>query len=223
MFKSYRYLVILIIGFLFLKFSPTNAQASLGAAVGINRLKFSGDSPSNGSFGPKLGPMAGLSLQYRFTQAVGLRLDAGYLNQRSNFVKVDSNNKVTDSLTFAFDVLTFPLNVVIWTESGRFFVTAGLGLNYYIDARAEYPDETNNILSEIEKINYFATLGAGFLISLGRPYILIELRYKQGLRDLTGSVVHEDNYLHKTKTTGLGIAVSIYLPLGKSDHYQVKN
>ena len=167
--------------------------------------------------------MAGLSLQYRFNQAVGLHLDAAYLNQRSNFVKVDSNNKVTDSLTFTFDVLTFPLNVVIWTESGRFFVTAGLGLNYYIDARAEYPDGTNNISSEIEKVNYFAILGGGFLISLGRPYILIELRYTQGLRDLNGSVVHEDNYLPRTKTTGLGIAVSIYLPLGKSDHYQVKN
>ena len=96
-------------------------------------------------------------------------------------------------------------------------------MNYYIDARAVYPDGINNISSEIEKINYFATFAGGFLISLGRPYILIELRYTQGLRDLNGSVVHEDNYLPRTKTTSLGIAVSICLPIGKSDHYQVKN
>jgi hypothetical protein len=217
----YRQLIILIFGFLLLQVSPTNAQVSLGVTGGITRLNFSGDGPSNGSFDPILGPMAGLSLQYRFSQAMGLRLDAGYLNQRSNFVKVDSNNKVTDSLTFTFDVLTFPLNVMIWTESGRFFVTAGLGLSYFMDARALYPEGTKDISSEMHKFNYYATFGAGFLISLGRPYILIEGCYLQGLRDINSSVIHEGDYLPRTKITSINIAVSIYLPLGKADHNKV--
>ena len=65
--------------------------------MGVNRTKFSGDQPTNGSFGPKLGPMASLNFNYRITQAAGIRIETGYINQRANFIKVDSNNKVSDS------------------------------------------------------------------------------------------------------------------------------
>jgi len=73
---------------------------SLGVNFGINRTKFSGDHPLNGSFGPEFGPMAGLRFDYRFTQTVSFSFQPGYINQGAYFIKVDSNNKVSDSLQY---------------------------------------------------------------------------------------------------------------------------
>lgn len=56
----FRLLLLLIIAFPFFQGASLNAQVSLGAGLGITRTKFSGDQPTNGSFGPKLGPIAGL-------------------------------------------------------------------------------------------------------------------------------------------------------------------
>jgi hypothetical protein len=216
-----RFFIVLITGFLFLINNSSNAQVSLGAGLGINRIKFSGDRPSNGSFAPRPGPSAGLQFTYRMNQVIGLNWQAGYVNQRSYFIKVDSNNNVSDSLTYSFDALTFPLNVMVWTPNGRFFVTAGLAMNYYLDARAHHPDRVESISSEISRFNYYAQFGAGFMISLGKPFILFEARYTQGLKDLKSSIIHEGDYLPRTKLTGLVLNVSINIPLGNTNHYKI--
>jgi hypothetical protein len=148
-------------------------------------------------------------------------LDAGFLNQRLNFVKVDSNNKVTDSLTYVFNSISFPIKAGIWTRNGRFFVTAGFGASYVLTGMANHPGESVDISSEIAKFNFYAQFGGGFLISLGRPYLQMELNYSQGLRDLNSSVFHDQGYLPRTKLTGLNFTASIHLPLGASGHYKI--
>ena len=145
-----------------------------------------------------------------------------YLNQRSNFVRIDSNNKVADSLTYILNSISFPIKAVIWTRNGRFFVTAGLGISYYINGRAVNPEESIDISSEIGEFNFCAQFGGGFMISLGRPYLLVELNYAQGLKDLNGPVVHDKGYLPRIKITGLTFVAGFHLPLGKIGHFKIQ-
>jgi hypothetical protein len=216
-----RRLIILITVFLIHQGIPLNAQVSLGVNFGINRTTFSGDRPSNGSFGPGLGPMAGFRFDYRFTQAVALSFQPSIINQVVNYVKVDSNNDVIDSLKFKLNVLSFPIHAVIWSENGRFFVSAGLQFDYYVNARAVYPDHSVDIISELKSYNIYAQFGGGFILSLGRPYLLFEFRYSQGLVDLNSPIVHEESYLPRTKLTGLSFMAGFHLPLGKTSHYTI--
>ena len=125
---NYPRLIILIAVFLFLQGIHLDAQVSIGVNAGLNRSSLSGDSPSNGSFGPLVGPMAGLRLDYRINQAVAISLQPGYINQGANFVKVDSNNRVSDSLQFKLGVLALPIHAVVWSKNGRFFVSADWSL-----------------------------------------------------------------------------------------------
>jgi hypothetical protein len=216
-----RTLIILFAVFQLQNSTSINAQVSLGINLGLNRSKFSGDAPSSGSFGPTAGPMAGLQFDYRFNQTVSLRIQPGYLSHGANYVKVDSNNKVSDSLKFVLDVLALPVHAVIWSKNGRFFVSAGLEFDYYLKARAIYPDHTVEITPEVKRYNIYAQFGGGFIISLGRPYILFELRYSQGLVDLTSDIVHEGSYLPRTKLTSFCLMAGFHLPLGKTSHYTI--
>ncbi|MEE9462325.1 MAG: porin family protein [Bacteroidales bacterium] len=214
-------LIILVTVFLIHQGIPLNAQVSLGVNFGITRTTFSGDQPTNGSFGPELGPMAGLRFDYRFTQAVALSFQPGIMNQGVKYIKVDSNNDVTDSLKYKLNTLSFPIHAVIWSENGRFFVSAGLQFDYYVDAKAVYPDHSVDITSELKGYNIYAQFGGGFILSLGRPYILFELRYSQGLVDLNNPIFHDEGYLPRTKLTGLSFMAGFHLPLGKTSHYTI--
>lgn len=165
--------------------------------------------------------MAGLRLDYRFTQAVSISFQPGFGNQGAKYVRVDSNNKVSDSLKYVLGVLALPIHAVIWSENGRFFVSAGVQFDYYVDARAVYPDHSVDVTSELKGYNISAQFGGGFILSLGRPYILFELRYSQGLVDLNNTIFHDERYLPRTKLTGMYFMAGFHFPLGKESHYTI--
>jgi hypothetical protein len=219
---NYPRLIILIAVFLFLQGIHLDAQVSIGVNAGLNRSSLSGDSPSNGSFGPILGSMAGLRLDYRINQAVAISLQPGYINQGANFVKVDSNNRVSDSLQFKLGVLALPIHAVVWSKNGRFFVSAGLEFDYYLTAKAKYEDGSTDIKSELKSYNIFAQFGGGLMISLGSSYLLFEMRYSQGLIDINNPLVHDKGYLPRTKLTGLYFMAGFNIPLGKESHYKIQ-
>ncbi len=218
---NFSRLIILITVFLFLQGIHLDAQVSIGVNAGLNRSSLSGDSPSNGSFGPLVGPMAGLRLDYRFNQAVAISLQPGYINQGANFVKVDSNNKVSDSLQYKLGVLALPIHAVVWSKNGRFFVSAGLEFDYYLTANAVYEDGSTDIKSELREYYIFAQFGGGFMISLGSSYLLFEMRYSQGLIDINNPLGHDEGYLPRTKLTGLYFMAGFNIPLGKESHYKI--
>jgi hypothetical protein len=166
--------------------------------------------------------MAGLRLDYRFNQAVAISLQPGYINQGANFVKVDSNNNVSDSLQYKLGVLALPIHAVVWSKNGRFFVSAGLEFDYYLTANAKHKDGSTDIKSELRSYYIFAQFGGGFMISLGSSYLLFEMRYSQGLIDINNPLVHDERYLPRTKLTGLYFMAGFNIPLGKESHYKIR-
>ena len=99
---------------------------------------------------------------------------------------------------------------------------AGFEFSYTLSFKGDqivYPTATNY---EVEKYNIYAQFGAGFIISLGKPYLSFELRYSHGLIDFNSVLVHQGTYLPRTKLTNINFVVGLQIPLGNADVYQVK-
>lgn len=209
---------------------PLEAQLSVGVNAGVTRMKFSGDATSGyGHFQPGPGFSAAFRTDYRFSDAVAISFQPGYSTLRSSYqVMNDSGTAVVDSTQMTLQSFSLPLHAVIWSENGRFFVLAGMQFDYTLDFKSEVlisplSSSSPSSVYNMRDYNLYMQFGAGFIIPLGKPYLSFELRYSQGLLDLTTPLVQTDTFLQRTKLTNISFVVGLQLPLGSySEKYQIK-
>jgi len=204
--------------------TPQHAQIALGINAGITRMKFSGDPPAGiGYFAPRPGFSSNLRFDYRFNDAFVLSIQPGISNQRAKYVVLnDSGTAAVDSTYFTANFISVPVHAIVWSKNGRFYVLAGFEFSYTLSFKGDqivYPTSTNY---EVEKYNIYAQFGAGFIISLGKPYLSFELRYSHGLIDFNSALVHQGTYLPRTKLTNINFVVGLQIPFGNADVYKVK-
>jgi hypothetical protein len=220
------FLIILLISIV----QPLEGQFSLGVNAGITRMKFSGDPVKGyGYFEPDPGFSASLRVDYRISDVVTLSLQPGLSSLRSSYkVMNDSGTAAIDSTLLTMNSFSLPLHAVIWSENGRFFILAGLQLDYNLSFKGitvltPYSTSSSSADYEVRDYNLYVQFGAGFIVPLGKPYLSFEFRYSQGLLDLTDPLVHKDSFLPRTKLTNLYFVVGLQLPLGRyAEKYQVK-
>jgi hypothetical protein len=205
--------------------SSLEAQFSVGINAGVTRMKFSGDPVAGfGKFVPAPGFSAGLRADYRFSDAISLSLQPGFSQLRSSYkILNDSATETIDSTRLRLNTVSFPLHVIVWSESGRFYALAGMQFDYTLSLKSE------NLLSpfssnyDVRNLNLYAQFGAGFILSLGKPYLNFELRYSQGIFDLKDPLVHQESFLPRTKLTNLSFVVGLQIPLGTyAEKYPLK-
>jgi len=204
---------------------PVNAQFSLGLNAGVTRMKFSGDPVSgSGLFVPDPGFSAGFRADYRFSDAISLSLQPGFNQHRSSYkILNDSTNETLDSTKLRLNSLSFPLHVIVWSESGRFYALAGIQFDYTLSLKSETLLTSFTSNYEARDLNLYAQFGAGFILSLGKPYLNFELRYSQGIFDLKDPLVHQESFLPRTKLTNLSFVVGLQIPLGTyAEKYPLK-
>jgi hypothetical protein len=97
----------------------------------------------------------------------------------------------------------------------RFYALAGLEAGYLVDHYASSHDEKFDIQTTVEEFNIAIHFGAGIRIPLGFPVLFIELRYAQGLFNLTDEPI-EKSYIPRVKTNGFKALAGIEFPLKKS-------
>jgi len=187
-------------------------------------MDFSGDPPKGfGFFSPQAGLVSAFQLDYRFNNGVALSVQPGYELLRSKYsVLNDSGTKVIDSTFFSMHSLSLPINAIVWSRNGRFYVLTGLVFTYTLDFKGRtllspFENSTNNY--EVADFNFYAQFGAGFIIPLGRPYLSFELKYLQGINDLTTPLVNFDTWLQRTKLTNINFLVGLHIPLGNKEIY----
>jgi len=121
--------------------------------------------------------------------------------------------------------LNLPVSAIVWSENGRFYVLAGMEFAYVLNFKGEAlvsSIQTNDNIYEVDEFYLYVHFGAGFIIPLGRPYLSIEFRYSQGLKDLNKALFHQDSYLPRTKLTNFNVLVGLNFPLGNPDIYKLR-
>jgi len=206
---------------------PLSAQFSIGVNAGVTRMKFSGDAVSSlGYFEPDPGFSSALRVDYRISDAIALSLQPGYNLLRSRYLVMnDSATRAVDSTNLSLHSFSIPLQVIVWSESGRFFILAGMQFDYNLSLKGEplISSFATGDVYEIKDYSLYAQFGAGFIVPLGKPYLSFELRYSQGILDLTEPLIHQDSFLPRTKLTNISFIVGLQWPLGKySERYSFK-
>ncbi|HEC44673.1 MAG TPA: PorT family protein [Bacteroides sp.] len=208
-------------------FAPSHSQLALGVNAGINRMKFTGDPPKGfGIFVPQAGFSTSLQLDYRFNDAFSISIQPGIGILRSKYVVLnDSGTSVIDSSYFTMKSFSLPIHAVVWSENGRFYVTAGFEFTYTLDFKGKIalgPAIQSSPEYQVTDYNIYAQFGAGFIVPLGRPYLSFEFRYSQGLNDLTEPIIHQDSFLPRTKMTNTFFLIGIHVPIGDYDNYKLR-
>ena len=202
-----RIVIIILIVLTMPIVQPLDAQFSLGVNAGVTRMKFSGDATTGlGYFVPDPGFSTALRVDYRISDAVALSFQPGFSQLRSSyFVMNDSATRAIDSTDLRLNSFSLPLHVIAWSENGRFFVLAGMQFDYTLSFKGKALKSPYSPGSsyEVNDYNLYAQFGAGFIVPLGKPYLSFELRYSQGILDLTDPLVHQDSFIPRTKLTNI--------------------
>jgi hypothetical protein len=199
--------------FLFSLFLPYMlfAQFTLGLTGGVNMGKFGGVAPKDASYALRSGLNAGVVVGYRINEDFTLTVQPSY-TQRGSDIEVGQDT-FFDSLrvyNVKMGFLTLPFFVRIDSDNGITYFISGLEFGIPLSSSLEYGSESRDISSYLNKIDILAAIGMGLRFSVGKPDLMIELRYYQGLVNFNAdNVPKEKLYFENFKNIGFQITAGL--------------
>ncbi len=206
---------------MFLSLHPALGQFHAGVYGGFNSATLSGASPPDWHYMSKIGLAAGAIAEINLTQDVRLSLQPGFLQKGAVIgVDVPGERDPKDSLSINLSYASFPLLVKIIHDNGRVYLSGGVDIGLL--QKASYKEiigdgESLDISEKFDSVDIIAMFGVGFIFPLGRTKLQIELRYSQGLLNISNfESRNPDRYLPpEFKTKGLQMLAGVILPFGK--------
>jgi hypothetical protein len=192
--------------------------AAVGAVLGLGREGISGDAPANTSYGAGIGLIAGLQGEIALGQGVALSVQPMF-NQRRTILTAASDEDPSGQTTLDLnmDYISVPVVVKFATSGGRTYVAGGADLAWLQSARVTGQGLDQDVENHFHGMDVGALIGFGVVFPVGRPSLTTELRYVQGLTNLsdgggTGAVTGLPERFH---SGGLQLTAGILLPIGK--------
>lgn len=175
----------------------SSAQISLGFTTGANMGKFGGVEPDGASYASRAGLNFGGSLVYRFNEDVSLALQPIYSQRGSNIeVGEDSRWDTLEVYEAKIDFIILPLYVRVDSDNGIVYFTGGLEFGIPLSAEISHDENSRDISNAINNIDILASIGLGLRFSIGKPELLIEFRYYQGLVNFnSGNEIDKGNII----------------------------
>jgi hypothetical protein len=118
-------------------------------------------------------------------------------------------------MAIRLNYFSLPLLLKVSSTNKRFYALGGLEAGLLIDSFVTSNDIKEDLKVDVSEFNIAMHFGAGYRIPIGYPRLFVELRYAQGLINLTDEPV-EDNIIPRVKTNGLKVLVGIEIPLKKT-------
>jgi len=203
--------------------APASAlRVKLGLqGIAINN-SLTGDLPREGSWNGQRELGAGIIAEFDLTDDISLSLQPGFTprNSRREFKR---KGEITGYIDYEVDYLSVPLLVRVTGDpiGVRGFVTAGLDFSFRLEARLDVRTEIGPYQEEItdtfKPSSFGALFGAGAMIPVDRHFVILELRYVQGLSDIVErNGDEEDSFLSSPsiKYKGLEFVVGFAFTLG---------
>jgi opacity protein-like surface antigen len=177
-----------------------SAQISLGVIGGVNYGKFGGVAPSDAVYASKAGLNLGGTIAYRINKDISITLQPLYSQRGSNIeVGEDSWRDTLKTYEVQIDFFVIPLYVRIDSDNGIVYFSGGIEFGIPLSAQISLNDESKDLSDKLNRIDLLASVGMGLRFSLGKPDLLIGIRYYQGLVNFNsaneseqGKMVFED-------------------------------
>ncbi len=193
-----------------------SAQIRMGVLGSANITSFSGDTPPGGSYSSKTGYGFGASLDYHLASDIVLNLQPIYTD-KSTIIQHNVNYQYEkfDSLKINGKYVELPLSVKVIANNYFTYVTAGLSLNIPVSAsiRDLRTDEKENVKKNFNDWSLSANFGVGVQFHIGEPYMFIELRYSQGLTNLTKDLISDYLVEDKLKSNSWYLLTGLLITL----------
>jgi hypothetical protein len=178
----------------------STAQLSLGVTAGTNIGKFGGVEPHDVSYTSRTGINFGATFAYRFNKDISLTLQPMYSQRGSNIeVGEDTSRDSLEVYEMNIDFIIIPLFIRVDSDNGITYFISGLEFGIPLSADISHDGQSNDISGTLKNIDILASIGMGLRFSLGKPDLLFEFRYYQGLVNFNssdaedqGNIIFED-------------------------------
>lgn len=203
---------------LFLGSTTLMGQSYVGVFAGLNSSKLSGDAPQKATYEGLMGANVGAHFDLKISKVISLSIQPSYSQEGTKVsYNVSGQQLPVDSLKIRLNYFSLPLFIKIASTNKRFYALTGIETGFLLDHSLSSNDEEIDVDVKLSEINVAMHFGAGYRIPLGYPRLYIELRYAQGLINITDEPVTE-SYIPRVKTAGFKVLVGVEIPLSKSNN-----
>jgi len=211
MIKTITLFLLLILG------NCLYGQTYIGLFGGINSSKLSGDNPISAKYKSLIGANFGANIDVKLTNSIYLSLQPSY-NQEGSKVSytISGYDEPIDSLKIQLNYFSLPLLLKMSSDNERFYAIAGIETGFLQSSYVKSHDlKESAIQMDVLQFNIAVHFGVGLRIPIGFPRLFTELRYSQGIINLTDEPL-SNNIIPRVKTSGFKLLVGIEFPLKKS-------
>lgn len=200
-----------------LLYSQGMSQPEIGIFVGLNNSKLVGDGPPGGLYKYNRGFIGFLNVDFRISDEVKLSIQPGIRTGGANVAFKDPVLEAyKDSLKIHTLNLCLPLIVKITALNEKIYFIGGFSADFPSRIIADNGVEKIDISNELSKVNLTAQFGLAYRIPIQTTSLNIELRYLQGLVNLSNNRDEEEAYLPRVKSSAIQLLVGWQLPIRKN-------
>ena len=196
----------------------TAPAAVVGAQLGVDRTGIDGDAPPNSEYTDKFGLVAGIQGEIGFAQDLSLSLQPSFVQKKSGvLIAPSTRGGSTTELELSFDYVSLPVLVKFTQAAGRTYVTGGVAVDFLTAATLSGQGSDRDVTSAFSGTDLGAVLGFGVVFPAGRTRVTTELRFVQGISNMTtGAAAATAGALApRLHSSGFELIVGGLLPVGK--------
>jgi len=189
--------------------------ATIGAQIGVDRAGIDGDTPPNISYSDEFGIVAGVQGEIDLPHDLALSLQPAFVRKKTKGTVAIAGGQTLES-DLTFDYISVPLVVKFAQAGGRTYVAGGVAADFLSTARLEFNGSAADVKDAFSSTGLGAVLGFGVVFPVGGTRLTTELRYVQGISNMTkGSVAAAAGALApRLHSTGWELIVGDLLSIG---------
>jgi len=188
----------------------------VGIFAGLNSSKLNGDVPDKAKYKSLMGANFGAYFDLKLSKSIWLSFQPSYSQEGTRiFYTVQGMEEPVDSIKVRLNYFALPLFLKVSSTNERWYALAGLEAAMLLNSAVYSHDVEQDTDISIVDWNIAVHFGAGIRIPIGFPRLFVELRYSQGLIDLTDEPI-DKSYIPRVKTSGFKLLAGIEIPISKS-------
>jgi len=199
--------------------TPSAARAAaIGAQLGINRAALDGDTPLNTAYTDKAGVVTGLQGEIGLTDGLSLSVQPSFDQRKAGVLLAPATRGgSTTELELSFDYVSVPVVVKFAKAAGRTYVAGGVTVDFLTAATLSGQGSDRDVKSAFNSTGFGALLGFGVVFPAGRTRLTTELRFVQGIANMTPGTAAEaaGALAPRLHSNGWELIVGDLLPVGR--------